>query len=416
MTKADLIVGIQWGDEGKGKIVDMLSQNYDLVCRSGGGHNAGHTIWVDGVKYALHLVPSGILHPNIINIIGNGVVVNPEVLIKEMLQFKNLEGRFYISDRAHLNLAYHSLIDQAKERLKGDKAIGTTGKGIGPAYADKISRTGHRVGELLNPELLSTNLMNDFEANRVYLDALGVQIPSKDEIYQELKGFKEALAPYIADTTQILWRAMGENKKILLEGAQGTLLDIDHGTYPYVTSSNTIAAGACTGLGLSPKSIGDVIGILKAYTTRVGNGAFPTEDHGVDGQTMCEVGKEYGTTTGRRRRCGWLDAVAVRYASMLNGVDSYALMKLDVLDGFKTIKICKAYEYQGQIIDYMPANLDEVTPIYEELEGWDSISGIKHYDDLPLNAKRYINRIEELTGVRVSIVSTSPERSDTILR
>lgn len=416
MTKADLIVGIQWGDEGKGKIVDMLSQNYDLVCRSGGGHNAGHTIWVDGVKYALHLVPSGILHPNIINIIGNGVVVNPEVLIKEMSQFKNLEGRFYISDRAHLNLAYHSLIDQAKERLKGDKAIGTTGKGIGPAYADKISRTGHRVGELLNPELLSANLMNDFETNRVYLDALGVQIPSKDEIYQELKGFKEALAPYIADTTQILWRAMSENKKILLEGAQGTLLDIDHGTYPYVTSSNTIAAGACTGLGLSPKSIGDVIGILKAYTTRVGNGAFPTEDHGVDGQTMCEVGKEYGTTTGRRRRCGWLDAVAVRYASMLNGVDSYALMKLDVLDGFKTIKICKAYEYQGQIIDYMPANLDEVTPIYEELEGWDSISGIKHYDDLPLNAKRYINRIEELTGVRVSIVSTSPERSDTILR
>ena len=416
MTKADLIVGIQWGDEGKGKIVDMLSQNYDLVCRSGGGHNAGHTIWVDGVKYALHLVPSGILHPNIINIIGNGVVVNPEVLIKEMAQFKNLEGRFYISDRAHLNLAYHSLIDQAKERLKGDKAIGTTGTGIGPAYADKISRTGHRVGELLNPELLSTNLMNDFETNRVYLDALGVQIPSKDEIYQELKGFKEALAPYIADTTQILWRAMSENKKILLEGAQGTLLDIDHGTYPYVTSSNTIAAGACTGLGLSPKSIGDVIGILKAYTTRVGNGAFPTEDHGVDGQTMCEVGKEYGTTTGRRRRCGWLDAVAVRYASMLNGVDSYALMKLDVLDGFKTIKICKAYEYQGQIIDYMPANLDEVTPIYEELEGWDSISGIKHYDDLPLNAKRYINRIEELTGVRVSIVSTSPERSDTILR
>ncbi|WP_086241718.1 adenylosuccinate synthase [Campylobacter devanensis] len=416
MTKADLIVGIQWGDEGKGKIVDMLSQNYDLVCRSGGGHNAGHTIWVDGVKYALHLVPSGILHPNIINIIGNGVVVNPEVLIKEMSQFKNLEGRFYISDRAHLNLAYHSLIDQAKERLKGDKAIGTTGKGIGPAYADKISRTGHRVGELLNPELLSTNLMNDFETNRIYLDALGVQIPSKDEIYKELKGFKEALAPYIADTTQILWRAMSENKKILLEGAQGTLLDIDHGTYPYVTSSNTIAAGACTGLGLSPKSIGDVIGILKAYTTRVGNGAFPTEDHGVDGQTMCEVGKEYGTTTGRRRRCGWLDAVAVRYASMLNGVDSYALMKLDVLDGFKTIKICKAYEYQGEIIDYMPANLDEVTPIYEELEGWDSISGIKHYDDLPLNAKRYINRIEELTGVRVSIISTSPERSDTILR
>ncbi len=416
MTKADLIVGIQWGDEGKGKIVDMLSQNYDLVCRSGGGHNAGHTIWVDGVKYALHLVPSGILHPNIINIIGNGVVVNPEVLIKEMSQFENLKGRFYISDRAHLNLSHHSLIDQAKERLKGDKAIGTTGKGIGPAYADKISRTGHRVGELLNPKQLSENLISDFEANRAYLDALGVNIPSKDEIYKELEIFKNSLSPYIADTTQILWKAIDENKKILLEGAQGTLLDIDHGTYPYVTSSNTISAGACTGLGLSPKSIGNVIGILKAYTTRVGNGAFPTEDHGKDGDIMCEVGKEYGTTTGRRRRCGWLDAVAVRYASRLNGVDSYALMKLDVLDGFKSVKICKAYRYKGEIIDYMPVNLDEVTPIYEELEGWDSISGIKNYDDLPQNAKRYIQRIEELTGVRVSIISTSPERSDTILR
>ncbi|ARR00245.1 MULTISPECIES: adenylosuccinate synthase [Campylobacter] len=416
MTKADLIVGIQWGDEGKGKIVDMLSQNYDLVCRSGGGHNAGHTIWVDGVKYALHLVPSGILHPNIINIIGNGVVVNPEVLIKEMSQFENLKGRFYISDRAHLNLSHHSLIDQAKERLKGDKAIGTTGKGIGPAYADKISRTGHRVGELLNPKQLSENLISDFEANRAYLDALGVNIPSKDEIYKELEIFKNSLSPYIADTTQILWKAIDENKKILLEGAQGTLLDIDHGTYPYVTSSNTISAGACTGLGLSPKSIGNVIGILKAYTTRVGNGAFPTEDHGKDGDIMCEVGKEYGTTTGRKRRCGWLDAVAVRYASKLNGVDSYALMKLDVLDGFKSVKICKAYEYRGEIIDYVPVNLDEVTPIYEELEGWDSISGIKNYDDLPQNAKRYIQRIEELTGVRVSIISTSPERSDTILR
>lgn len=416
MTKADLIVGIQWGDEGKGKIVDMLSQNYDLVCRSGGGHNAGHTIWVDGVKYALHLVPSGILHPNIINIIGNGVVVNPEVLIKEMSQFENLKGRFYISDRAHLNLSHHSLIDQAKERLKGDKAIGTTGKGIGPAYADKISRTGHRVGELLDPKQLSENLISDFEANRAYLDALGVKIPSKDEIYKELEIFKNSLSPYIADTTQILWKAIDENKKILLEGAQGTLLDIDHGTYPYVTSSNTISAGACTGLGLSPKSIGNVIGILKAYTTRVGNGAFPTEDHGKDGDIMCEVGKEYGTTTGRKRRCGWLDAVAVRYASKLNGVDSYALMKLDVLDGFKSVKICKAYEYRGEIIDYVPINLDEVTPIYEELEGWESISGIKNYDDLPQNAKRYIQRIEELTGVRVSIISTSPERSDTIIR
>ncbi|ALV64363.1 adenylosuccinate synthase [Campylobacter fetus] len=416
MTKADLIVGIQWGDEGKGKIVDMLSQNYDVVCRSGGGHNAGHTIWVDGMRYALHLVPSGILHKNIINIIGNGVVVNPEVLISEMAQFDHLEGRFFISDRAHLNLAHHSLIDQAKERLKGDKAIGTTGKGIGPAYSDKISRSGHRVGELLDPKALCESLMKDFEANKPYFDTLSIEIPPKDKILADLVRFKDVLAPFITNTTELLWKAMDDNKKVLLEGAQGTLLDIDHGTYPYVTSSNTVSAGACTGLGLSPKSIGKVIGIIKAYSTRVGNGAFPTEDLGGDGEKMCEIGKEFGTTTGRKRRCGWLDAVGVKYSSRLNGVDTYALMKLDVLDGFKSVKICKAYEYKGEVIDYFPSDLQNVTPIYEELEGWDSISGIKKYEDLPLNARKYIERIEELTGVKIGFISTSPERNDTIIR
>ena len=280
MRRADLVVGVQWGDEGKGKIVDMLGLNYDMICRSQGGHNAGHTIWVDGTRYALHLVPSGILHKNIVNIIGNGVVVSPEVLITEMAQFENLEGRLFISDKAHLNLSYHSQVDQAKERLKGEKAIGTTGKGIGPTYADKISRSGHRVGELLEPERLCEALMHDFETNKCVFDALGVKIPEQNELLEELKRYKDVLAPFIANTTNIVWKALDEDKKVLLEGAQGTLLDIDHGTYPYVTSSNTISAGACTGLGLNPKEIGKVIGVIKAYTTRVGYGPFPTEDKG----------------------------------------------------------------------------------------------------------------------------------------
>ena len=416
MRKADLVVGVQWGDEGKGKIVDMLGLNYDMICRSQGGHNAGHTIWVDGVRYALHLVPSGILHKNIINIIGNGVVVSPEVLITEMAQFDNLEGRLYISDKAHLNLSYNSQVDQAKERLKGEKAIGTTGKGIGPTYADKISRSGHRVGELLEPERLCDALMHDFETNKPVFDALGVKIPEENELLEELKRYKEVLAPFIANTTNLVWKALDEDKKVLLEGAQGTLLDIDHGTYPYVTSSNTISAGACTGLGLNPKEIGKVIGVIKAYTTRVGHGPFPTEDKGTSGDKMCEIGKEFGTTTGRRRRCGWFDAVSVKYASRLDGVDAYALMKLDVLDGFEVVKICKAYQYNGETIDYVPTDLENATPIYEELAGWDSVKGISRYEDLPANARAYIERIEELTGVKVGYISTSPERSDTIIR
>ena len=256
MNKADLIIGIQWGDEGKGKIVDMLAGNYDVVCRSGGGHNAGHTIWVDGLRYALHLVPSGILHKKIINIIGNGVVVNPEALITEIAQFEGLEGRFFISERAHLNLTHHALIDQAKERLKGDKAIGTTGKGIGPAYSDKISRQGHRVSELLNPQKLADDLMNDFEINKAYFEALNIQLPELGKILEDLQRYSKILSPFIINTTELLWQKMNEGKKILIEGAQGTLLDIDHGTYPCVTSSSTVAAGACTGLGIAPKELG----------------------------------------------------------------------------------------------------------------------------------------------------------------
>ncbi|ENH5354685.1 adenylosuccinate synthase [Campylobacter upsaliensis] len=415
MSKADIVVGIQWGDEGKGKVVDKLCENYDFVCRSAGGHNAGHTIWVNGVRYALHLMPSGVLHQNCINIIGNGVVVSPEVLIAEMAQFDNLKGRLYISDRAHLNLKHHSLIDLAKEKLKGKNAIGTTGKGIGPSYADKINRVGHRVAELLEPEKLCENLMRDFENNQTFLEFLGVEIPKQDELLVDLKRFSEILTPYITDTTRLLWRALDEDKRVLLEGAQGSMLDIDHGTYPFVTSSNTISAGALTGLGLNPKEAGSITGIVKAYATRVGNGAFPSEDKGEEGEKIARIGKEIGVSTGRKRRCGWFDAVAVRYTSRLNGLDHLALMKLDVLDGFEKVKICRAYEYEGEEIDYMPSDLEKAKPIYEEMEGWDKVFGIRDFDLLPQNAKKYIARLEELVGVKVKLISTSAERDDTII-
>jgi len=413
--KADLIVGIQWGDEGKGKIVDRLACEYDMVCRSQGGHNAGHTIWVDGVKFALHLVPSGVLNPEAINVVGNGVVLSPESIIKEMVQFENLEGRLYISDKAHLNLYYHALIDQAKERLKGDKAIGTTGKGIGPAYADKINRTGFRVGELLNPAKLTTSIIEYFEQNRQIFDIYEIPTPKESELLAELEGYKAKLAPFITDTTQLVWKALDENKRILLEGAQGTLLDIDHGTYPYVTSSATVSAGACTGLGINPKDIGKVIGIVKAYCTRVGNGPFPSEDFGEDGQRLGEQGHEFGTTTGRARRCGWFDAVATRHAARLNGCDELALMKLDVLDGFDEVKLCVAYELNGETIDYMPSDLDSVKPIYKTFKGWNNSVGARTFDALPKDAQDFVKTIEEISKTKVGIISTSPERDDTII-
>ena len=413
--KADLIVGIQWGDEGKGKIVDALACEYDMVCRSQGGHNAGHTIWVDGVKYALHLIPSGVLNPKAINVVGNGVVLSPESIIKEMVQFDDLDGRLFISDKAHLNLPYHALIDQAKERLKGDKAIGTTGKGIGPAYSDKINRAGFRVGELLNPSKLCASVIEYFEQNRAIFDVLEISTPSESELLLELEGYKAKLGSFITDTTQMVWKAIDEeNKRILLEGAQGTLLDIDHGTYPYVTSSATVSAGACTGLGINPKDIGKVTGIVKAYCTRVGNGPFPSEDFGDDGVRLGEQGHEFGTTTGRARRCGWFDAVATRHACRLNGVDELALMKLDVLDGFDEVKVCVAYDYNGQQIDYMPADLDSVKPIYKTFKGWDNSVGARTFDALPADAQAFVKTIEEISKTKVGIISTSPERDDTI--
>ena len=413
---ADLIVGLQWGDEGKGKIVDMLAQEYEVVARFAGGHNAGHTIVTNGSRYALHLIPSGILNPNAVNIIGNGVVVCPTNLMEEMAQFDNLEGRLWLSDKAHVIFPYHQLIDQARERMRGDKAIGTTGRGIGPAYADKISRLGHRVGELKDVDTLFEKITGYLQQNRPIFDAMGVQMPDERALKEDLKRYRDGLMPYIADTTQMIWRSLEEGKKVLLEGAQGTMLDIDHGTYPYVTSSNTIAGGACTGMGLAPSRIGGVTGIAKAYCTRVGNGPFPSEDFGPDGERLRQQGHEFGTTTGRPRRCGWFDAVAIRYACALNGCDRIALMKLDVLDGFESIKICTGYRFEGELIDYVPYDLQNVEPVYETFPGWEKVEGISDYDALPESAKAYIETIERVSGVKVGIISTSPERSDTIVR
>ena len=416
MNQADLIVGLQWGDEGKGKIVDMMAQRFDVVARFAGGHNAGHTIVTDGKKYALHLIPSGILNPEAVNIIGNGVVVCPANLIEEMAQFENLEGRLWLSDKAHLILPYHQMIDQAKERMRGDKAIGTTGRGIGPAYADKISRAGHRVGELADVATLHEKVMEYLKQNRPLFDAMGVEIPDGERLKEDLSRYQEALMPFITDTTQMIWRDLAAGKRVLLEGAQGTMLDIDHGTYPFVTSSNTVAGGACTGMGVSPKQIGQVTGIAKAYCTRVGNGPFPSEEFGPDGERLRRQGHEFGTTTGRPRRCGWFDAVAIRYACALNGCDQIALMKLDVLDGFDAIKICVGYEYEGKRIDYVPYDLQKVKPIYETFPGWEKVEGIADYEALPDSAKAYIETIERVSGVRVGIISTSPDRDDTIIR
>jgi adenylosuccinate synthase len=415
MKKANLIAGLQWGDEGKGKIVDHMAQNADVVCRFAGGHNAGHTIVVDGKKYALHLIPSGILNSKAINIIGNGVVISPDNLIdKELKQFEDLKGRLYISDKAHLLLPYHALIDQGKEKLR-KKAIGTTGKGIGPAYADKIVRVGHRVGELHHPDRLADKLLSYFHSNENLFHALGIEIPLREKLLSDLNHYREELEPYITDTTQMIWSFLEEGKKVLLEGAQGTMLDIDHGTYPYVTSSNTVSAGACTGLGLNPKDIGKVTGIAKAYCTRVGNGPFPSEDFGEDGDRLADVGHEYGTTTGRKRRCGWFDAVAAKHASRLNGCDQIALMKLDVLDGFKEVKVCVAYDFEGKQIDYVPYDLEDVKPIYKSFKGWDKVEGIREYEDLPVEAKEYVKALEELIDTKIGIISTSPDRKDTII-
>jgi adenylosuccinate synthase len=416
MNRADLIVGLQWGDEGKGKIVDHLAQKHDFVCRFAGGHNAGHTIVVGDDVYALHLIPSGILNPKAKNIVGNGVVLSPIDFIKEMSQFDNLEGRLFISDKAHLLLPYHALIDQSRERMKGDKAIGTTGKGIGPAYGDKVARVGHRVGELLNPTKLTQKILAYFEQNSKLFEVMGVDTPYEQELLEEIEGYHNILSPHIVDTTLLIWEALDSDQKILLEGAQGTMLDIDHGTYPYVTSSTTVSAGACSGLGINPKDLGEVTGIAKAYCTRVGNGPFPSEDFGDDGKRLRKSGHEFGTTTGRPRRCGWFDAVAMRHAVRVNGVDQIALMKLDVLDGFDEIKVCVAYKVDGKEIGYVPYELEDAEPIYKSFKGWEKSEGVQEFDKLPQSAKEYIEALEEMVGTKIGIISTSPQREDTIIK
>lgn len=413
---ADLVVGLQWGDEGKGKIVDRLAKGYDLVVRYQGGHNAGHTIIVDGKKIALHLLPSGVLYPHCQNIIGNGVVVEPCSLLQEMRNFgiEKLEGRLLISDRAHLVLPFHRQMDLLQERLRAGEAIGTTGKGIGPSYAHKVSRIGVRIGELRDLKGLRSKVKYAFEDLCILARTLDEELMSLDEVMDMLESASQSILPFLCDSVSFLWKVQEEQKSILLEGAQGSMLDLDHGTYPFVTSSTTISAGACSGSGLSIKDIQEVIGITKAYCTRVGNGPFPSEEFGETAKMIQTKGGEFGTTTGRERRCGWLDVVALKHACRINGCTQMALMKLDVLDGFSEIKACIAYEYQGRRIDYIPYDYENVKPIYESFSGWDKTCGVRKMEDLPANAKKYIQALEEMVGVRMSIISTSPDREDTI--
>ncbi|MDR1452328.1 MAG: adenylosuccinate synthase [Helicobacteraceae bacterium] len=394
-NKADLIVGIQWGDEGKGKIVDLLAQQYDFVARYQGGHNAGHTIVLGGKKYALHIIPSGVLNPKAINIIGNGTVICPDAFIEEAAQFGDLSGRLFISKNAHLILGCHIALDQAKEARLGEKKIGTTGRGIGTAYADKVARVGVRVGDLADREGVIEAILSRYEQ-------LCQIAPPKAEIASAVARWAEKLLAFAADTTQMLWKALDEGKKILLEGAQGTLLDLDHGAYPFVTSSNTIAAGACSGAGLAPKEIGRVIGITKAYCTRVGNGPFATEQENSIGDRLREKGEEFGTSTGRARRCGWFDAPLAKFACRLNGADELALMKLDVFDGFEKIQAC---------VDYADGE-----PVYKTFAGWDKVAKARSFGDLPKAAQNYVAAIEELVGVKITLISTGADRNDTIYR
>ena len=413
---ADLVVGLQWGDEGKGKIVDMLAKAYDVVVRYQGGHNAGHTIVVDGKKIALHLLPSGVLYPHCQNIIGNGVVIELGSLWREIEGFgiDKLNGRLFISDRAHIILPYHIALDRLKEKLKKQGAIGTTGKGIGPTYADKASRVGVRVGELKNLKELEQKLGSYYKEIQIVLHSLGGEAPSFESMMSELEKMSKKILPFVCDSTQFLWEAQRAGKKILLEGAQGSMLDLDHGTYPFVTSSTTMSSGACSGSGINVKELDEIIGIAKAYCTRVGNGPFPSEEFGEIGEEIQKRGGEFGTTTGRARRCGWFDAVAMKYACKLNGCTQVALMKLDVLDGFDEVKVCVGYEYRGERIEYIPYDYESARPIYQSFKGWEKTEGIREFEKLPQNCKEYIRALEKMIECKISILSTSPDREDSI--
>jgi len=419
-----LIVGSQWGDEGKGKIVDLLSQDMDYVARYQGGANAGHTIVLGDKQYILHLIPSGILSANTKCVIGNGVVLDPVALINEikMLAEYNIsvDGRLFISHKAHLIMPYHKLIDQASENFKGSLPIGTTGRGIGPAYIDKSKRCGIRIVDLLDRDSLTKKIkMNLEEKNLLLTKVYGNQPLNPDDIISEYLEFDKILDPYIKDTTFLLNDAITEGKNLLLEGAQGALLDLDHGTYPFVTSSNPTSGGACTGLGIPPTAINRIVGVVKAYCTRVGNGPFPTEQDNEIGQNLRDIGKEYGATTGRPRRCGWLDLVALKYSVMINGIKEIALTKLDVLDEFDVIKVCYEYRINEEKIKGFPSDiptLEAIEPIYKALPGWKThLNSIKDREHLPIETQNYFDVIEKFVGAKIKYVSLSPDRNDTLI-
>jgi adenylosuccinate synthase len=415
------VLGAQWGDEGKGKIVDLLTAHFQIVARYQGGHNAGHTVYVNGAKFILRLIPSGILHPAVTCVIGNGVVIDPQALFAEVDELiKNgidVGNRIVVSDKAHLILPYHKDLDLLSEARRGERKIGTTSRGIGPAYEDKIARRGIRVGDLIDPKGLEQNVRDNVTArNRLVQDTTMDWKP----VLANLLEHAERIRPMIRDVSVLLDTAMRAGQAILFEGAQGTLLDIDHGTYPYVTSSNATVGGICTGLGVPPRAIGKVLGVTKAYTTRVGEGPFPTELTGDMGNRLRETGSEYGAVTGRPRRCGWYDAVAVRYAARINGLDGLALTKLDVLDGFERIELCTSYRCNGRTLTDFPSDVAQLAacePVYESMPGWsEPTKGVRSFDKLPAAARRYIAKLEEVTGVPAAIVSTGSEREDTILR
>jgi len=419
-------VGAQWGDEGKGKIVDWLALSADLVVRFHGGNNAGHTLIVDGRKTVLHLVPSGILQPNTVNLIGPGVVVDPRVLLDELdkIQASGVlrdPSRVRVSGRAHVILDWHIALDKARDEARREGAIGTTGRGIGPAYEDKVARRGVRVADLLDPAALRAAIDRlAKEKNFELVELHGWPPVDPDALYDELVPLGRRLEPFVDHTGRILERALREQKKVLFEGAQGTFLDIDHGTYPYVTSSNCVAGSACTGAGVGPTRIDTVLGITKAYTTRVGGGPFPTEDRGEGGNWLGEKGMEFGATTGRKRRCGWLDLVVLREAAIVNGFTALAMNKLDILSGLAEVPVATAWRIDGKLVHDFPMTLDEVAraeAIYEVLPGWsEDVTGVREYGRLPANARRYVERIEALAGVPIDVISVGPDRDQTIAR
>lgn len=416
-----IIVGTQWGDEGKGKVIDVLAKDVDYVVRYQGGNNAGHTVVKGEEVFKFHLLPSGIIYPHVTPIIGAGVVVDPQVLIEEM---EDLEKRGYSTERlvisanAHLIMPYHKILDQLSEKRLGKYAIGTTRKGIGPTYADKASRVGIRVQDLLDMKVFQLKLESTLkEKNQVLEKVYSLKPLNSEEILSSYQIYAQRLKEYIADDAILINKALDEGKNVLFEGAQGTFLDLNYGTYPFVTSSSPIAGGACVGAGVGPRKIDKVIGVVKSYTTRVGAGPFPTEEKGGVGETMAELGYEYGTTTGRKRRCGWLDIVLLKYAKMVNSLDSLALTKLDVLSAFEKIKVCVAYEYEGKVFRTYPPHqsiFHHCTPVYEEMRGWKcDISSFTSFEELPVEAQNYIKFIEEEVGLPVEIVSVGPGRRQT---